>query len=94
MDFLLRVGLILALGAAAIFVLQKIDPMGGKDYSGVPPKAKRMIVIALAALVALWLLLADWGPLNFDECRAEAAKMPTSAGVQLAASNCAKRFKP
>lgn len=94
MDFLLRVGLILALGAGAIFVLQKIDPLGGKDYSGVPPKAKRKIVIGLAALAALLVLLADWGPSNFDECRAEAAKMPTNAGVQLAVANCARRFKP
>lgn len=94
MDFWIRVGLILALGAGAFYVLKRIDPLGGKDYSGVPPKAKRTIVIGAAVIAALLLLLKSGEPSSLDECQAEAAKMPTEAGVRLAANRCFKRFAP
>lgn len=32
------------------------------------------------------------GPSTFQECRSEAAKMPTEAGVRLAVSDCTKKF--
>lgn len=55
-DYWLRIIGILALGFGAYFVLRKIDPMEGKDYSGVPPEAKRKILIGLAILVVGWIL--------------------------------------
>lgn len=37
-------------------------------------------------------LLAGCGPSNFDDCRTEAAKMPTESGVRLAAMDCQRKF--
>ncbi|OGS99377.1 MAG: hypothetical protein A3F73_00725 [Gallionellales bacterium RIFCSPLOWO2_12_FULL_59_22] len=56
MDYWLRIIGILALGFGAYFFLRKIDPLEGKDYSGVPPEAKRKILIGIAVLVVWWII--------------------------------------
>lgn len=49
--------MIIAIAAIGWFVLSKIDPLGGKDYSGVPPKTKVKIVVILVILGAILLLI-------------------------------------
>ncbi len=57
MDFGLRVLAIIAIAGIGWFVLSKIDPLGGKDYSGVPPKTKVKIVVILVIVGAVLLLI-------------------------------------
>ena len=57
MDFGLRVLAIIAIAAIGWFVLSKIDPLGGKDYSGVPPKTKVKIVVILVSVGAILLII-------------------------------------
>lgn len=38
------------------------------------------------------LALSACGPPNLEECRAAATKLPTDAGVRLAAMDCQKKF--
>lgn len=91
MDFWLRVAAILAIGGGAFFILRKIDPLAGKDYSGVSPRTKRATIVVIAAVAALLLLLKS-GPSSLDECRAAAARLPTDTGVRVALGDCARRF--
>lgn len=55
MDYGLTILAIIALAAIGWAVLSKIDPMGGKDYSGVPVKSK-IIITAVLVLVGAVLL--------------------------------------
>ena len=57
MDFALRVLAIIAIAAIGWFVLSKIDPLGGKEYSGVPPKTKVKIVVILVSAGAILLII-------------------------------------
>lgn len=57
MDYGLRVVAILALAGIAWVVLSKIDPMGGKDYSGVPVKSKVIITVILLIVGAVLLFI-------------------------------------
>jgi hypothetical protein len=60
MDFALRVIAILAIAAIGWFVLSKIDPLGGKDYSGVPPRTKVKIVVILITVGAILLIIKSF----------------------------------
>ena len=57
MDYGLRVVAILVLAGIAWAVLSKIDPMGGKDYSGVPVKSKVIITLVLLIVGAVLLFI-------------------------------------
>lgn len=57
MDYSLRVLAIIGLTGIAWVVLSKIDPMGGKDYSGVPVKSKVIITVVLLIVGAVLLLI-------------------------------------
>ena len=57
MDFGLRIIAIIAIAAIGWFVLSKIDPLGGKDYSGVPMKSKIIITVVLVLVGAVLLFI-------------------------------------
>lgn len=57
MDFALRIIVIIAIAIIGWFVLSKIDPLGGKDYSGLQTKTKIKIVVVLMVVGAILLLI-------------------------------------
>ncbi len=57
MDYGLTVIAIIGLAAIGWAVLSKIDPMGGKDYSGVPMKSKIIITVVLVLVGAVLLFI-------------------------------------
>jgi hypothetical protein len=57
MDYVIRVVAILVILAIGYTVLKKIDPLGGKDYSGVPTKAKIKITVVVLIIFALLLFI-------------------------------------
>lgn len=46
----------------------------------------------LPLLLTFVLALAGCGPSNLEECRAAAVKLPTDAGVRMAAMDCQNKF--
>jgi hypothetical protein len=46
------------------------------------------------ALLLTALLLAGCGPRNIQDCLADASKLPTNMGVQLAIGQCRLKFPP
>lgn len=60
MDFSLRVIAIIALAYIGWFVLSKIDPLGGKDYSGVPMKTKIITIVVLVIVGAVLLFIKSF----------------------------------
>ena len=59
MDMILRVIGIIGLVAIAWAVLSKIDPMGGKDYSGVTMRSKIIISLVLVLIGGLLLYIKE-----------------------------------
>ena len=57
MDYVIRVVVILEIFVVGYAVLSKLDPLGGKDYSGVPTKSKIKIAIILLIIYAVLLFL-------------------------------------
>jgi len=57
MDYVIRVVAILVIFAVGYTVLAKIDPFCGKDYSGVPSKAKIKIAVVVLIIFALLLFI-------------------------------------
>jgi len=56
-DYAARVIAIIVIFVAGYAALSKIDPLGGKDYSGVPKKAKIKIAAVLLIIFAILLFL-------------------------------------
>lgn len=57
MDYVMSVVSILGIFAVGYAVLSKLDPLGGKDYSGVPAKAKIKIAAVLLIIFAVLLFV-------------------------------------
>lgn len=66
------------------------SPFAARRLQGEP--APLALVIRLSVLVAAALALAACGPRNFEECRREAATLPTELGVKIALGDCYKKF--
>ncbi|NMG45410.1 hypothetical protein GPA22_16970 [Aromatoleum toluvorans] len=57
MDYWLRVVGIILIAIVGWTILTKIDPIGGKDYSGVPTKSKIITVVVLVVVGGILLLV-------------------------------------